>query len=258
MSINIEKAKEEFLKYTENYDLENSNIERKQQHSLRVMQISEKIAMGEKFSKEEIELAKLIGLLHDISRFKQYTEYKTFKDLQSFDHGDMGVEILEENKYIRKFIENDEYDEIIKKAIKNHNKFEIEDGLNETEEKFCKVIRDADKLDIFYEAVEMFWKEEIAEIENSDISSELQEQFYKKRTINRKEIKSDDYINRVIVIIAFIFDINYKESFKIIENKQYISKIVERFNFKNKNTKKAIEEMAKFANKYVIEKIENE
>ena len=31
-------------------------------------------------SEEEIEVATLIGLLHDIARFKQYTEYQTFKE----------------------------------------------------------------------------------------------------------------------------------------------------------------------------------
>lgn len=46
MIVNLEKSKEEFLKYTENYDLENGNIKRKQLHSLRVMRISKEIAIG--------------------------------------------------------------------------------------------------------------------------------------------------------------------------------------------------------------------
>jgi len=133
MNINIGKAEKNFLKYTENYDLENDNIKRKQQHSLRVMQISTQIAKGLKLSEEEINLATLIGLLHDIARFEQYTQYKTYRDVDSIDHGDYGVQILE--KDMRKYIETDQYDEIIKKAIKNHNKYQIEEGLNKTEEK---------------------------------------------------------------------------------------------------------------------------
>ena len=34
-----------------------------------------------------------------------------------------------EEKYIRRFIKTDKYDNIIEKAIKNHNKARIEDGL---------------------------------------------------------------------------------------------------------------------------------
>ena len=70
-----------------------------------------------------------MGLLHDIARFEQYTRFQTFSDLKSIDHGDYGVEILKQNNYIRKFIDTDEYDNIIFKAIKNHNIFKIEDGL---------------------------------------------------------------------------------------------------------------------------------
>lgn len=255
MEINIEKAKEEFLKYTENYDLCNSNIKRKQQHSLRVMQISEEIARGEKFSEEEIKLAKLIGLLHDIARFKQYTEYQTYADAKSFDHGDMAVNILEENDFLRNFIKTNEHDQTIKKAIKNHNKFEIEKELNPIQEKFCKIIRDADKLDIFYEAIEMFWIGEENKIENSNISEDIQEHFYKKRTINRNEVKSDDAINKMISIIAFIFDINYKTSFEIVEKQKYINQIINRFDYKKEETKKSVEKIKEFANEYVIEKI---
>ena len=86
MSINLEKAKKEFIKYTENYDLENSRIKGKQTHSLRVMEISRQIAEGLKLSQEEIELATLIGLLHDIARFEQFTQYHTYRDMESFDH----------------------------------------------------------------------------------------------------------------------------------------------------------------------------
>ena len=45
----------------------------------------------------------LIGLLHDIARFEQYTKYKTFRDSISIDHGDLGVEILFEEKEIEKY-----------------------------------------------------------------------------------------------------------------------------------------------------------
>lgn len=40
MIIDIEKAKQKFIGYSENYDLKNENIKRKQTHSLRVMEIS--------------------------------------------------------------------------------------------------------------------------------------------------------------------------------------------------------------------------
>ena len=54
--INIEKCKDEFLKYTERYDVSDEEIKRKQLHSLRVMQRSKIIAQSLKLSEEEIQV----------------------------------------------------------------------------------------------------------------------------------------------------------------------------------------------------------
>lgn len=67
--IKIEKAKEEFCKYRNLFDKENKNIERKFIHTMNVMYLCEVIAKNLNLNKEEIELAKLIGLLQDIARF---------------------------------------------------------------------------------------------------------------------------------------------------------------------------------------------
>ena len=100
-------------------------------------------------NQENIELAKLIALLHDIGRFEQVKQTNDFLDSNNFDHANYGVKVLFEDKLIRKFIENNEYDNIIKKAIYNHNKYKIEENLNDAELLHSKIIRDADKLDNF-------------------------------------------------------------------------------------------------------------
>ena len=243
-------AKDEFIKYTENYDLKNENIERKQLHSLRVAEISKQIAQKLKLIEEEIKVATLIGLLHDIGIFEQYTRYGTYKDLKSIYHGDLGAEILK--REIRKYIETSAYDEIIIKAIKNQNKFKIEDGLNSQEELFAKIIRDADKIDIFYESVEMFWKGKEDEVENSKISEDVIEHIKKLSQITKKTEESA--IDNIIRIIAFIFDINFKESFEILKKENYINKILDRYNLKDEYTKQKVEEIKKIANEYLTER----
>ena len=127
--IDLLNAKKEFKKYMGNYDLVNSEIERKVGHSYRVAEISGEIARSLNLTDEEIELATLIGLLHDIGRFEQQTRYGTYDDTYSIDHGKLGVEILEENNYVRNYIKDDKYDNIIKTSIYNHNKYDIENTL---------------------------------------------------------------------------------------------------------------------------------
>lgn len=249
--MNLEKSIEEFIKYTEEYDLNNENIERKQKHSLRVMKISKEIAEKLNLTQEEIDIATLIGLLHDIARFEQYTKYHTFKDIDSIDHGDLGVEIL--NRDIRKYIETDQYDDLIKLAVKNHNKYKIQEDLNSKQKLFAKIIRDADKIDILYEAVEMFWKEKENEVEESTISPKVFEEF-----LNSVQIKVADRktpIDSVVSIIAFIFDINFKVSFEILETKDYINKILDRYNIKDLKTKEEVEKIREIANLHIRQKL---
>lgn len=249
--MDLEKAKEEFLKYTENYDLNDFHIMGKQKHSIRVMELSKKIAEGLKLSEEQIELATLIGLLHDIARFEQYKQYHTFKDAESIDHGDLGVEIL--NKDLHKYIDTDKYDEIIKLAVKNHNKYKIEEGLTQEQELFAKIIRDADKIDIFYEGVVMFWKGNESAVEESTISPEVFEQIQNNIQVKRGTRQTP--VDNVLSVLAFIFDINFKTSFEILNQESYINKMLNRYNMKDEQSKKELEEVRNIANKYVEQKI---
>lgn len=250
MNIRLNKAKKEFIKYTEQYNLENENIKRKQLHSIRVMELSKEIATKLEMSQEDIDIATLIGLLHDIARFEQYTQFQTFRDLESFDHGDYAIKILE--KDIRKYIETDSYDDIIKTAIKNHNKYQIEEGLKDKKLIFAKIVRDADKLDILYESVEMFWNGIENQINDSKISEDVMKEFKNNKQITRKKnISNIPSVNEVISVIAFIFDMNFKESFQILQKEDYINKILDRFNFKDEETKAEIKEIRSIANTYI-------
>lgn len=250
--MNLEKAKQEFIKYTEKYNLKEERIKAKQTHSLRVMEISNQIAKGIGLSKVEIELATLIGLLHDIARFEQYTQYGTYKDLASFDHGDVGAQILQ--KDIRKYIETNKYNEIIIKAVKNHNKFKIEDGLTEREILFSKIVRDADKIDILCQAVTRFWKGKEQLVENSKVSQDVAEQIKNYTLVKRK--KEETPVENVMSVIAFIFDINFKISLQVIKQANCINKILERYNFKDEYTKQQVEEIRKIANGYIEQNAE--
>ena len=61
------------------------------------------------------------------------------------NHAEIGVKILFEDGLIREFIEDEQYDEIIKKAILNHNKLQIDKELTEREMMHSKIIRDAEQ-----------------------------------------------------------------------------------------------------------------
>lgn len=252
--MNIENAKNEFKKYVSNFDTKNPRIKLKYEHSFRVMYRSIDIAKSLNFSNEEIQLATLIGLLHDIGSFEEATKYSSFNIKNKIDHGDLGVEILKSNNYLRNYISDCKYDNIILKSIKNHNKFAIENNLSDNELLFAKLIRDADKLDIFYEGSEMFWKDKVIKekIENSKISNEIFKQFSEKHLINR--YLCNEKIDEIVSFIAFCFDLNFDFSFKYLKEKNYINTIISRFNFRNVETKNQFKKIKEIANDYITMK----
>ena len=251
--INLEKCKNEFLKYTEKFNFEKEGIKRKQLHSLRVMGESKKVAKALKLNKEEIELAELIGLLHDIGRFEQYNRENEQCNEMLLDHANLGVEILVKDDYIKKYIDDKYYIPIILKAIKNHNKLKIEDDLNEEELLYAKIIRDADKLDIFYEGVEIYWntKKEKENIENSKISSKIEEQLKNEKQVKKLGNERNDTVDSLLMLLSYIYDINFRKTLERIDKENYVNKILNRFDFKDEKTKEQIEELKEILLKFI-------
>lgn len=148
--MNIDNIKETFKKYVDEFDCEIKGIKLKYSHSLRVMEISKNIAKSIGMNDSDKETAILVGLLHDYGRFPQLVNFHTYKDSLSIDHADLAVELLFEKGQIKNFTEDiSKYDEIYD-AIKYHNKYSVPDTVSKHNREMCKLIRDADKLDILY------------------------------------------------------------------------------------------------------------
>lgn len=194
---------EEFNKYTNNYDMNDEAIRNKYSHSIRVMNLSKKYATILGFSKEDIELATLIGLLHDIGRFEQIRVYHTFDDNKSIDHALYGVKVLFEDNLIEKFSKNKEEYEIIKKAIYNHNKYKLEDIKDERVLMHSKLIRDVDKLDIIY--LLGYLKEYDINVTDDEITKEVIDSTKRHESLSRKYVKNGN--DEIVIKFAFAFDI---------------------------------------------------
>ena len=227
--MNIE---EEFKKYVLKFDLNDDSISRKYYHSLRVMNKARKIAESIELSEEYINIATIVGLLHDYGRFEQWKRYHTFADGKSIDHGDLGVEILFDEKEIEKYDIKKENYRIIYNAIKYHNKLEIPEDLTKEEKIICKIIRDADKLDIY----ELLLDGKIVFIDdNNPINSGVEKQFFENSSINKKIVKNES--NRILLRLAMIYDINFKWSLEYIKNNKIVDKMLELLEDKEKYEK---------------------
>ena len=79
--------------------------------------MSKKIAQNLNLDEEQIKLAELIGLFHDIGRFKQAELYNTFNDRISMNHAELSVKVLFDENLIENFNVEEKYKKIIRGFI---------------------------------------------------------------------------------------------------------------------------------------------
>lgn len=242
----MEINKKEFDRFTSEYDMNDPMIDLKYYHTYRVVDYCTKLAKSLNLDEHDTFLAETIGLLHDIARFPQARDYKTFNDSKSFDHGSKGAEILLENDYIYNYVDNEEDKNLVLKAIELHNKKYVEEELSEREELFCNIIRDADKLDIM----------DKQGMKLDDNSTTFQEDAFNE--IKNKKLVTYTYVNNdatnILKTLAYMFDINFKESFRIILDKKMVEK---KFQLLEKNINEAdVTIVENIINDFIKEKME--
>ena len=246
--IDIEKIKKNFKIHAEKYDMNDIAIIRKFYHSYRVMDFCMLLAKYNNFNDDDTNIAMLVGLLHDYSRFEQWTNYKTYSDIKSIDHGDLAVERLFKDREILNYCKNIEYYDEIYDAIKYHNKYSYPEYLSEHNKLLCKIIRDADKIDIFYL---LGINKELIPEDDGAISDKVKETFYSNKAISRLDCKNKN--DDILLDIAMIFDLHFNYSFKHIKNMKLIDKIYE--NIENKTMFKPYFD---YINKYIEKRCQDD
>lgn len=250
--IDLENSKRLFERYVKQYDITNFKIKLKHDHTFRVMKFCGEIAQSLGLDMEDCAIAELIGLLHDIGRFEQLKRYDTFHDLASVDHALLGVELLKTVHPIEKYTEDVEIQKIILTAIEQHNKLKIEDGLDQRTLLFCKIIRDADKLDILdlYQLGELKIESDLG-----TISDACYQQFLSAKSINRSVVKTE--MDHVLLIASFLFDVHFQYSIHYIKEHHSIVWILDQLIQYHKEQFLKLQELKKFTLEF-LEKRGNE
>ena len=124
-----------------------TNMALKLDHCLRVFHEAETITTRESLPPDATRRSLWAALFHDVGRFPQYAAYKTFDDRKSTDHGRLGVRTLKRRDLLAVL---DEWDRrAVLTAVVLHNKRFLPPDLPDWAVIPARVVRDADKLDIF-------------------------------------------------------------------------------------------------------------
>lgn len=208
--IDYKHVLKEFKKYIEQFDVKNEEIAMKISHSYHVADLIQKLAKRLELPEEKIILAKTIGLLHDIGRFVQYEKTGVYNDIKSkIDHAELADTYLFAEKHIEYFKIPPKDIPLIRCALRNHNKLVIENDLSKEELLFAKLIRDANKTDIFRQSASVY---EFSYKKSP--TKEAKEQFLKHELIKFEYVNNESDI--VLSNLSYIFDIHFKESYKLL------------------------------------------
>lgn len=236
MQIDREHVKEIFKKYTDAYDASDEKVKLKIDHTYRVADLCERIAKSEMLDTTDVELAWLLGMLHDIGRFEQLRRYGTFNDAESIDHAQFGADILFAEGRIRDYVTDDSEDKLIERAIRVHSMYRVPKDMPSRTAKLAHILRDADKIDILKVNVEVpieeIYNVTTEELRSAEVSEAVMKSFYEHTAIRRdiRQTVADNIVGHISLVYELVFD----ESTRIAKAQGYLDKLM---NFQSHNTR---------------------
>ncbi len=229
MIINREKDSRAFEDYVQGYDTADKKVKLKIEHTYRVCELCEIIAKQSGFDKDEIEIAWLLGLLHDVGRFEQLRRFGTFIDAQSIDHAACGADILFQEGRIRDYIEDRSEDILLEKAVRFHSAYKLPEELTLREQKFANVLRDADKIDILKVNIivplEEIYNVTTKELKNCKVSDAVLKAFFEEHAVLRSLKKTP--VDYVAGHISLVYELVYPISYEIVYQQGFLEKLMD-------------------------------
>lgn len=222
-----------FEEYSMSYPSEDAEVEAnlryKKEHSLRVRDYVLTIGQDLQLDTNQMFLAEIIGLLHDVGRFEQYAKYHTFKDHQSEDHAELGLTVLEKAKIFSGHVSEWEK-EIMLTAIKNHNQRVIHKDVSGNTLMFCRLIRDADKLDIFDQVINFYenpWRTPHFAVEGNhedkNYSAEIIQGILSGKQISYTSVRTS--VDIKLIRLSWLLDLTFPIALTIAKRKQYLERL---------------------------------
>ena len=229
----LNRLKDWFIEHTQAYEKndphEDNAYRLKIDHTLRVCDNIRRVGGSIGLIKGDNCLAQAIGLFHDIGRFKQFARYRTFSDAQSANHARLSLQVLGRETiwhtlplYERRLAAG---------AIAYHNAALLPDSAGPRALRFMRLIRDADKIDIWKVVTEYYHRIEktrnptleLGRPDTPACTDKVVKTLASRRFVRVEDMKSlNDF---KLMQISWVFDLNFRESFRIVEERSVIDLI---------------------------------
>jgi hypothetical protein len=210
----------------------NANLKLKEDHTRRTCEEMLYLAKELDLSDEQMRLAEVIALFHDIGRFEQFIRHRTYVDGRSVNHCLLGLEALHQAKVLGRVDEMER--QLIEKAIEYHGLKELPPDLDHDCLLFAKLIRDADKIDSLYVMTECLrqytenpqqYKWEIDVPDKPGYSDQVVQALLQGRPIDYGWMKTLNDMK--LCLLAWVYDVNFVPTLKRIKQLRLLEMLVD-------------------------------
>ena len=201
----------------------------KEDHTYRVGENALLIAGGLGMEDREKDLAAAIGLFHDVGRFPQYRDYGTFRDSASKNHAVLGAKALLDAGVLGDLPREER--NLIVHAVTLHNVFTLPPGLPPRTLLHSRIIRDADKLDIwrvFIDILELPPDDRptaagLGLPETGAYSPEILPLLERREMIRLTQLNTlNDF---KLLQLAWVYDLNFLPSLRLLRDRNLIARL---------------------------------
>jgi len=210
----------------------NANLKMKEDHTKRtckeILYLANELGLDE----EQTRLSEIIALFHDIGRFEQFIKYQTYNDFRSCDHSLLALEVLRKTKALDGI--DGPQRQLIEKAIEYHGAKVLPEDLDDRLLLYSKLIRDADKLDIYYVVTEYYkqhrnnpedFKLELEFPDTPGYSAEIVQAVLNQRRIDYSKLQR--WNDMKLLQLGWVYDVNFPQTLKRIRQCRFLEKIIE-------------------------------
>jgi hypothetical protein len=229
----LDRLRQWFSEYCRSFSMndraDQRNITLKEEHTANVCGNMDEIASSLGLSPESAALAGAVALFHDLGRFPQYQRYRTFRDSISTNHAALGAAVLVENNVLSRLSGRER--EIVVRSVALHNVFSLPEGINEDTCFYTKMVRDADKLDIWRIFIEYYGTPEEDRPDAAALglpdapgySPGVLASFLRGEMVQLSQLATLNDFR--LLQLAWIFDLNFPRSFALLRDRAYIDKL---------------------------------
>mgnify|MGYP006283925571 CR=1 FL=1 len=229
----VENLKTQFREYVQRYISGHpswrESVMLKDKHSWLVRKEALYLASELALDENATLLAEIAGLYHDIGRFEQFARYQTFVDMKSENHAELGAEVIREEKFFGDL--DSETREMLIEVIALHNRASLPEELSRAVEFFTRLLRDADKIDIYRVVTEYYHREdrkrnqviEYGLPDTPGISDEVYNDLKSGHIVSIHHLHNlNDF---KMLQVGWVYDLNFAPSFRRVLERNYLEKI---------------------------------